>query len=40
VNASQIATLNKGDLEDLVGTLPADLIIEVDEGLRWFLALD
>ena len=38
-NASQIATLNKSDLEELVGTLPPDLMAEVDEGLRWFLNL-
>ena len=36
-NASQIATLNKSDLEELAGALPSDLMDEVDEGLRWFL---
>ena len=39
-NASQIATLNKTDLESLVGVLPARLLDKVDDGLRWFLALD
>jgi mRNA interferase MazF len=39
VNASQIATLNKEDLETLVGTLPARLLDRVDDGLRWFLDL-
>ena len=40
VNASQIATVNKSDLESLVGTLPRALLEAVDEGLRWFLDLD
>jgi mRNA interferase MazF len=39
-NASQIATLNKGDLETLAGTVPKHLIEKVDEGIRWFLHLD
>jgi mRNA interferase MazF len=39
-NASQIATLNKDDLETLAGTVPKHLIEKVDEGLRWFLHLD
>ena len=38
-NVSQIVTLNKRDLEELVGTLPSDLMNEVDEGLRWFFNL-
>ena len=38
-NASQIATLNKSDLEELVGAVPPELMDEVDEGLRWFLNL-
>ena len=38
-NASQVATLNKADLEALVGTVPRDLMDEVAEGLRWFLNL-
>jgi mRNA interferase MazF len=40
VNASQVATLNKSDLEELVGALPRDLIDDVDQGIRWFLGLD
>jgi mRNA interferase MazF len=40
VNASQVATLNKSDLEELVGELPRDLMDDVDQGLRWFLGLD
>jgi mRNA interferase MazF len=39
-NASQIATLDKTDLESVVGALPRRLLDRVDEGLRWFLALD
>jgi mRNA interferase MazF len=39
-NASQIATLNRTDLRQLVGTLPAHVLERVDEGLRWFLRLD
>lgn len=39
-NASQIATLNKDDLETLVGTVPRRLLDKVDEGVRWFLYLD
>ncbi len=39
-NTSQIATLNKADLEELVGTVPRDLMDEVDKGIRWFLSLD
>lgn len=39
-NASQIATLNKDDLETLVGTVPRRLLDRVDEGVRWFLGLD
>ena len=38
-NASQVATLNKADLEELVGSVPPDLVDEVAEGLRWFLSL-
>jgi mRNA interferase MazF len=40
VNASQIATLNKDELEGLVCTLPSALLAKVDEGLRWFLRLE
>ena len=39
-NASQIATVNKGDLDKLVGTVPPPLLERVSEGLRWFLGLD
>ena len=39
VNASQVATVNKVDLEELVGVVPRGLMDKVDEGLRWFLAL-
>ena len=38
-NASQVATLNKADLEELVGPVPQDLMDEVAEGLRWFFNL-
>jgi mRNA interferase MazF len=38
-NASQIATVNKSDLEQLVGALPHGLMEAVDDGLRWFLSL-
>lgn len=40
VNASSIATLNKSDLEELVGALPRDVMDDVDHGLRWFLDLE
>lgn len=39
-NASQIATLHKADLEELVGAVPRDLMDAVGEGVRWFLSLD
>lgn len=38
-NVSQIATVNKSDLEELIGTLPRGLMDEVEEGIRWFLNL-
>ena len=38
-NASQVVTLNRADLEDLVGAVPGDLMEEVAEGLRWFFSL-
>ena len=38
-NASQIATLDRTDLEELVGTVPGDLMDKVGEGVRWFLNL-
>jgi mRNA interferase MazF len=40
VNASQIATVNKDDLVERVGTLPAAWMNKVEVGLRWFLHLD
>ena len=39
-NASQIATVNKGDLDALAGTVPQRLLDKVNDGLRWFLTLD
>jgi len=39
-NASQLATVNKTDLDELVGSLPPAVMDAVDEGLRWFLALE
>jgi mRNA interferase MazF len=39
-NASQIVTLDRGELETLVGVVPSRLMDRVDAGLRWFLRLD
>lgn len=39
-NASQIATVNKTDLEELVGALPHGLMDAVDAGVGWLLDLD
>lgn len=39
-NASQLATVNKTDLDALVGSLPPAVMSTVDEGLRWFLSLE
>lgn len=39
-NASQVATVNKSDLEELIGTVPREVMDAVDESLRWFLHLD
>ena len=39
-NASQLATVDKADLDKLAGTLTPDLMDAVDDGLRWFLKLD
>jgi mRNA interferase MazF len=39
-NASQVATVNKSDLEELIGTVPREVMDAVDDGLRWFLHLD
>jgi mRNA interferase MazF len=38
-NASQIATVNKADLDELMDTLPHGLMDAVDEGVRWLLDL-
>jgi mRNA interferase MazF len=38
-NASQIATVNRSDLEELIGAVPRGLMDAVDQGLRWFLQL-
>lgn len=40
VNASQVATVNESDLEELVGALPRDVMDDVDQGVRWLLGLD
>ena len=39
-NASQIATVNKDDLVERVGSLPSAWMGKVEDGLRWFLRLD
>ena len=39
-NASQIATVNKNDLQKLAGTVPGHLLSKIGAGLRWFLFLD
>lgn len=39
-NASQMATLNKDDLDTLVGTIPRRLLDKVNDGVRWFLHLE
>jgi mRNA interferase MazF len=39
-NASQIATIDQSDLEELVGFLPRDLMEEVEAGIRWFIGLN
>ena len=39
-NASQIATVNKEDLVEHVGTVPPRLMQDVARGLRWFLDLE
>ena len=38
-NASQIATVNKADLDELIAALPPALMDAVDEGVRWLLDL-
>jgi mRNA interferase MazF len=39
-NASQVATINKSDLEELVGMVPPGLMHAVDQGIRRFLGLE
>jgi mRNA interferase MazF len=39
-NASQIATVNKEDLDALVGVVSPRLLETVGDGLRWFLGLE
>jgi len=39
VNVTALVTLNKVDLTDHVGTIPASLLDEVDRGLRRVLGL-
>jgi mRNA interferase MazF len=39
-NASQIITINRDELQKLIGTLSPTQMERVDDGLRWFLALD
>ena len=38
--ASQVATVNKADLDELIGTVPRGLMDAVEGGVRWFLDLD
>lgn len=40
VNASQIGTVDKTDLDSRVGKLSAQMMARVDEGLRWLLDLE
>lgn len=39
VNVMALATLNKSDLSDIAGQLPASIMRDVDQGLRRVLAL-
>jgi mRNA interferase MazF len=39
VNVTQIATVDRGALEDLIGPLPTWLVTQVDGGLRRALGL-
>lgn len=39
VNTTALATVNRAELEDRVGTVPTDLMDRVDEGLRLVLSL-
>ncbi len=38
-SASQISTVDKADLDELVGTLPPGVLRTVCDGVRWFLDL-
>jgi mRNA interferase MazF len=39
-NASQIATIDKADLDERIGAVPASVMDRVDDGTRWFLGLE
>jgi mRNA interferase MazF len=39
-NVSQIATVNKVELEEYIGLVPRDVMQRIDDGLRWFLGLE
>ena len=39
VNVAQIATVDRMDLDERIGALPAHLLAKVDDGLRLSLAL-
>ena len=39
-NASQLATVNKDDLDELIATLPRELLAKVSRGVGWFLQLE
>ena len=39
-NASQVMTIDRSDLQAQITTLSPRLMQSVDDGLRWFLALD
>ena len=40
VNASQMLTLDRADLDKLVGQVSPKVMDGVDDGIRWFLGLD
>ena len=40
VNVSQIATVNKYDLTDYIETIPEEIMVPVEEGLKLVLGLD
>jgi mRNA interferase MazF len=39
-NASQLATVNKDDLDKLAGTVPLHLLKRIGDGIGWFLELN